>query len=78
MLGVRRGKGREFLYGPKLDITVEDGHVCAIVGLDDRPVMSNHPAVVAFFESFDEALRRDKSRQVREQTAARAGRGGPQ
>jgi len=32
--------------------------------------MSNHPAVVAFFASFDEALRRDKRRQLREQTAA--------
>jgi len=67
-LGVRRGEGRESTYAPKLDITVENGHVCAFVGLDDRPVMSTHPAVVAFFESFDEALRRDKSRQRREQT----------
>jgi len=68
-LGVRRGKGREFTYAPKLEIAVADGHVCAFVGLDNRPVMSTHPAVVAFFESFDEAMRRDKSRQLREQTA---------
>jgi len=70
ILGVRRGKGREFTYAPKLDITLEDGHVCAIVGQGERPVMSTHPAVVAFFESFDEALRRDKSRQLRKQNAA--------
>lgn len=31
--------------------------------------MSTDPAVVAFFRSFDEALRRDKSRQLREQAA---------
>ncbi len=68
-LGVRRGKARESVYAPKLEITVADGHVCAFVGLDNRPVMSTHPAVVAFFESFDEAMRRDKSRQLREQTS---------
>jgi len=68
VLGVRRGKGREVTYAPKLEITVADGHVCALVGEGERPVMSNHPAVVAFFESFDEALRRDKRRQLGEQT----------